>query len=375
MKKDTSVELARILGCFIVIGVHICLPMFIDNTFDVGRGYISCLFADGVAVFWFISGFFIFRKFDYKKILTRTIKTIVLPMVIVNVVYFYFSGFILSNESLVESVLHTKDEYMYVISAILSWNNPVVEFGHFWYVWVYMLLMIISPIIYSFIKYLNEDKKRIRLFLLCSLIFLIYNDVSNNNMGEFSHHSVNALVPAMIQMIWGYYLYKNKDYFVSKKWIAGGVIAFFILNIFRLYIQIVRNSKGTEGINIYYWYSAIGLLCAACIIIFCISFTETIIKRNAIKNTINYVSSFTFWIYIMHQSMYYDIFVKFGICEIINKYLINLFADEISFSYEALYTVVWTIVLFGVSLLIMICINMIWRFLKKVSCYALRKNN
>ena len=51
MKKDTSVELARLLACFIVIGVHTKLSVIGDCVGDFSRLYICCILADGVAVF------------------------------------------------------------------------------------------------------------------------------------------------------------------------------------------------------------------------------------------------------------------------------------------------------------------------------------
>ena len=58
--RDAGVELARILGCFIVIGCHSYLPFSPDGSDGLGRLFIGTLFADGVSVFWLILGFFLF---------------------------------------------------------------------------------------------------------------------------------------------------------------------------------------------------------------------------------------------------------------------------------------------------------------------------
>ena len=52
MKKDPAVELMRIIGCIIVIGVHSNLY----GAIEMGKGasLISCWLADGVAIFWMI---------------------------------------------------------------------------------------------------------------------------------------------------------------------------------------------------------------------------------------------------------------------------------------------------------------------------------
>ena len=59
-KRDSAVELLRIIACFMVICVHVSLTDFIGNRADGGRIYISCLCADGVAIFLLITGFFLF---------------------------------------------------------------------------------------------------------------------------------------------------------------------------------------------------------------------------------------------------------------------------------------------------------------------------
>ena len=61
---------------------------------------------------------------------------------------------------------HGKDEIIVASKTLLSWSNPILGMGHLWYVYVYILLMIWSPITYAFIKYLNEDSRREKCFLI-----------------------------------------------------------------------------------------------------------------------------------------------------------------------------------------------------------------
>lgn len=63
--RKASVELARLIACLLVIGVHLSLNTVVDGGYDVSRLFSACLVADGVAIFWLISGFFIFK---YKKL-------------------------------------------------------------------------------------------------------------------------------------------------------------------------------------------------------------------------------------------------------------------------------------------------------------------
>ena len=83
MKRNISVEIARVIACMHVICVHVCLPMVENGNFNFLRGIFSGICADGVAVFWLISGFFMFNNFDYRKTLKRTWKKIIMPLIIV----------------------------------------------------------------------------------------------------------------------------------------------------------------------------------------------------------------------------------------------------------------------------------------------------
>ena len=60
-KKDTGIELARILGSLIVIGCHIVPDVQVNGSFTYGRVVQKVLVGDGVAVFWLIAGMF-FRR-------------------------------------------------------------------------------------------------------------------------------------------------------------------------------------------------------------------------------------------------------------------------------------------------------------------------
>lgn len=72
-RRDINVELLRIIGCLIIVGVHTCLYQIVDDRADIGRTFISCLLADGVAIFWMITGFFLFSNKSYIKVLKHAL--------------------------------------------------------------------------------------------------------------------------------------------------------------------------------------------------------------------------------------------------------------------------------------------------------------
>lgn len=125
MKRDPAIEMARIIACLVVIGVHTYLGSSINGIYEFYRVMIACFLADGVAIFWLISGCFLFKKSSYKKLLIHTAKNIILPMFIFSILSFYFSDWLIAGTSLKESIFHTREEYLSVIKGILIWTNPV----------------------------------------------------------------------------------------------------------------------------------------------------------------------------------------------------------------------------------------------------------
>lgn len=98
MKRNPSIELSRLLACLIVIGVHTSLSATItEHSWDASRLFFNCLLADGVAIFFMITGAFLFNN-NYDKLLRKTFIHIIIPLVIFSVIGFYFLiGYLINN--------------------------------------------------------------------------------------------------------------------------------------------------------------------------------------------------------------------------------------------------------------------------------------
>ena len=299
MKKDPAVELARIFGCLLVVGVHCWINNFGVAIQSKSGTYIACIFADGVAVFWIISGFFMYKNYSYKQTLKRTIKSIVVPMLLLSAAMFFVLNNYLNGNGW-HFILHSKDDYKWILNSLLIWTNPVDRLGHFWYLYVYILLMLCSPVIAAFIKYLEEDTKREKLFLVLTFLLLVWNDLSNNQMGRFEHHAFAGAFPAAIESVWGYLLYKYRDRLRKRRYIFISVGAFLGLNVLRMAIQLGRYHRIQDTATyILYWFSSIGLLCAICVIVF--SFVAIHSRKATVVNrVICWLASYTFSIYLLH---------------------------------------------------------------------------
>lgn len=342
MKKDPAVELARIFGCLLVVGVHCWINNFGVAIQSKSGTYIACIFADGVAVFWIISGFFMYKNYSYKQTLKRTIKSIIIPMLLLSAAMFFVLNNYLNGNGW-HFILHSKDDYKWILNSLLIWTNPVDRLGHFWYLYVYILLMLCSPVIAAFIKYLEEDTKREKLFLVLTFLLLVWNDLSNNQMGRFEHHAFAGAFPAAIESVWGYLLYKYRDRLRKRRYIFISVGAFLGLNLLRMAIQLGRYHRIQDAATyILYWFSSIGLLCAICVIVFSFAAIHSR-KATVVNRVICWLASYTFSIYLLHPvvNSFLDMYeVRSRLSEALLKFHIGGVGKEILYMICIIFIVV-----------------------------------
>lgn len=342
MKKDLAVELARIFGCLLVVGVHCWINNFGVAIQSKSGTYIACIFADGVAVFWIISGFFMYKNYSYKQTLKRTIKSIVIPMLLLSAAMFFVLNNYLNGNGW-HFILHSKDDYKWILNSLLIWTNPVDRLGHFWYLYVYILLMLCSPVIAAFIKYLEEDTKREKIFLVLTFLLLVWNDLSNNQMGRFEHHAFAGAFPAAIESVWGYLLYKYRDRLRKRRYIFISVGAFLGLNLLRMAIQLGRYHRIQDAATyILYWFSSIGLLCAICVIVFSFAAIHSR-KATVVNRAICWLASYTFSIYLLHPvvNSFLDMYeVRSRLSEALLKFHIGGVGKEILYMICIIFIVV-----------------------------------
>ena len=351
MKRNPQIELSRLIACLIVVGVHTCLSSMVGDQMDRSRLYIACLFADGVALFWLIMGMFFFREMKYSKLWKRTVKSICIPLIAYSAVYYLFSGWLIEGTGFKESIHTAISNLPELGKNLLGWQSSINYAGHLWYLYIYLFMILIFPAMKAFFDYLKQDVRREKIFLIIAFLFLVWNDVSNNKMGAFSHHSINALIPASVEVLMGGILYRHKDRFSSKKWLILGPVAFFCLNGLRTVIQYERWIKGIEGNNILFWYTSIGVLCAVTVILFSLNLIKP--KTNKINKVICWLASFTFPIYLIHP-LIKNILNRFHVQDKLQEYFS---VSSQSIQGEILFTLSILGIVFGISLGIAIIIR------------------
>lgn len=298
--KDYGVELMRILGCFIVIACHCVVAYQFNGEYHPDNTFIANLWADGVAIFWLVAGFFIFKGADASKKLKNFSVKRLLPALGVGGLLFYLYDWATTDTTFLESLHHTKQEYIDLFAGkngLLKLKSPFPQSGHFWYVIIYVLVLLAFPALKGFWDWMQENKNREELFLIISFVFLAVNDWMANATFNFWNTSIQALVPSCIFIMWGAILYKNKKRF-EKGWLGVlGFIGFFAVNQLRTEVM-VRTGEG----HYMYWFTTFGLVAAICIYVFCINVGK-LLQNNVTGKIVCYISFYTYMIYLVHYGV------------------------------------------------------------------------
>jgi hypothetical protein len=272
-------------------------------------------------------------------------------MLLFGILLFYLGNFLMHGMSLKESLAHPLSDYATVGKTFITWTNPFSDYGHTWYVYAYMLVILIFPVLKCFADFLDGDVKRERCFLIVSFVFLIINDITKNSLAGFSHHSINAMIPAAIEILWGHILFRHKDKFTKRQFIPVSVIVFVVLNLLRTWIQLRRAAGENVDKSIMYWYSSIGLVCALCIAIFCFALIQNTdaTGRNVF---ICKIASYTFPIYLIHITVR-NVLNNYGV----QGKLQNALSGADSIWSECLYSISIILLIFIISLLVCMCLR------------------
>ena len=284
-KRDLSIEAMRIAACFFVICIHISSKLFLNGSFNKTSAFLTCVFADAVAMFWFITGAFLFNNNNYRKLLKSTFKKVLVPTILLIVFIFFFDGWMFKEQGIIESI---NSSFTYIPSALecllLRWSTPVAHTGQLWYIFTYLLIMICFPIIKAFVDKIDKTHKE-KPFLLISFALLLLNDLSNNQLANFNHSAFSSLFPAIILIIWGHIFYNNKDLIIKKIKGFYPILIFIGLAALRTAIVVFSYYSGDSNLqkSILYWFSCFGLLTSSSLFFFFLISMASVSSRMALS--------------------------------------------------------------------------------------------
>lgn len=300
MKRNPSVELMRIIACLIVLACHCNFLLPSNDVNPFFHKYVSAMICDGVSIFWMITGFFIFNNKSYKKLWLHFLTKVFVPMLLLFIVDLLFEDFLLLKCSLTESLsngLHQISDY--VLSTI-QLKAPSSTMDHTWYVFAYLLIITIFPLLKAFADYIKEDPVKQKVFMILSLVIWVANDALANNLLDFGFHGSHVIIPSSLLVIWGYLIYEHRELLSKKVIRIASLVAFLLVNLLRAFLShLTETNIFVDYSNLNVWYSVFGLINAILIISFCLSTINSDTVSIGGK-AICFIASFTYGIYLIH---------------------------------------------------------------------------
>lgn len=295
--RDSKIEFARLLACMGVVILHIGHVVGRVDEPVFFKALRSCIFADPVPVFWMITGFFLFGVTNYEKKWKNTIVKIVIPTCFV-----YIAGYLMAD------YLYGKlegrgvvDFFVNYLSPLLLAKHPTIGVvAHTWYVIAYILVMLCLPIVKIFVDWLDKSKVREIVFLVVTFALLVGNDLTYNGLLHLGFDGIPVIIGAYIFIIWGHIVYKYRHIFYKKVFCIIMPILYIVTNVIRsCYYIYSQQSKGEEAaIHITWWTTSFSIIVAVCVIGFSLSLISD--KDTRFNRFINYLSGFSFDIYLIH---------------------------------------------------------------------------
>ena len=337
--RDAGIDLIRVVACLLVVGTHVDVM----GTGDGTKLFIRLLFADGVALFFILSGFFFFRK-GFTESLKRALLNIVFPGIAVMLITYQFSPFIRGEKTIIYCFTHLNFDTCGFLTDLFSWGGSIRESmaAHLWYIFTYLQLVLAYPLLKPLytdntqsIDSGKKDRFRKYRWFIIGFIFInqILMDLNMTGLISFSPVQISPFMlytaPAMLLMT-GAEINRMRNIFnrpemeKSRKRIRSVSLAILIVAFaFRFFLQqqvfILNNTQ-----DFYlYWNCAFATVQSTSFVIFVLSFDY---DKNKLVNFIARAGKYTFWIYLLHYGIYYTIFFRkgpdwsFGIIDLRNGY-------------------------------------------------------
>ena len=304
IKSDSCVEFLRILGFLFVVGTHTKLSPFYNGSGDASYTctLISCFFADGVAVFWMILGFFFFKDISYPLRLKKLFFRIIIPMFVYTAIMFYLGDFLAGEKSFIESVSQPLSAYKEFIKiGLLQWTPAVKYTGYLWYLYVYVIVVLLQPAISGMKKALSSFRYGNISALIVMLAILVINDISLNKTFSFSHHTFGGAIAASFFVILGGILYENKEK-INGRWYLGviGIVVFVAINLLRSRIQLYCYTLNPVSDEPIYWFTSFAFIALIGLFLFVFGFSKVFTSNKAGVAIIGHLGKCGLVAYLVH---------------------------------------------------------------------------
>lgn len=288
-QRDSRVELLRLFACFSVLILHFKPSTFLSGRPVLSRIFLTCVSTDAVGIFLLITGFFFFGSQPYSTRIKSYIKKIFIP----TIAYTVFVAVI--YPLLIGASIDTNNVINEFIITITTWNPIIHNAQHLWYMYLYGMIIAVSPLLLNFKnKILTNDKRKL-VFITFSLVFLAINDLLSNSLLHCEMKPVTVFIPGCIFVVVGGIIYEERHRMAKNLLLAVFSLGGFIcINIGRSVYMHKALGMDVTLTHMYGWYTSIGFICAIALAVFVLCIPDFV------SRLVNILAGNTMDIYILH---------------------------------------------------------------------------
>lgn len=309
-KRMPNIELARIIGCFVVIVLHTITWYEVGGVLLKKSLFLRCFFVDGVPIFWYIMGYFLFSNPNNTlvKRLKKTGVQLLLPAFAVMVFSQIWQDWVLADIGQVSFLscldMHSFD-FKNLFGNILSWNSGMTFGGHLWYVFSYVQVILWTPLL-AFICTSDPKATKCRRFLMIlAAIYVVNEDIKNAVLlsGTAETYPVkifSVLTPTLLFVLIGYEISVHKELIKKhSSWLKWcGFAGYLVFNLLR-YAGSVRFMKIDPSDSYFFGITtAAGYLSSICLFVGVLALRFN--PESKISGVIRHLGSTTLGIYLIH---------------------------------------------------------------------------
>ena len=360
-ERDINIEFIRVIACIFVIGLHISLGFLLEsNELDKTRLFISSLLRDGVTLFWFIMGYFLFYdKRSFKEIIKKCLSKVFLPAFIIMIFTVIFNNWIISSSSFIDCIKNISiNNFIDIFKCLLFLTiDPIPSAAHLWYIFAYIKVIIWYPILKLVVNKKNDNI--VKYIIIVSSIFIFTNFIQILFFKEILYEEFIITTIPIIQVLIGYklrnYIDKNKKIIKTNKYRIIFLSTLIVAYIMRFGIQLLLYYKNNDLDYMLHTGRLLNFVIAISLFLFIMSINI----KDIFKKIILFLSKNTFYIYLLH----FCLILKFKSFGLDTKLLSKLPTNVIG---EILYTLIYTLFIFIVCLIISVIIHYIEKYIKKI---------
>ena len=297
-RRNSSIELMRLLACLSVIAIHVGMPAWLNGEVELPALTVACVTGDAVAVFFSITGCFWFTSAKgFGRSVLDFLRGILLPALLTVLASSLLADWLKSPGF--APVLSSPD-WSSLWQGLIHLNADLwpAICGHLWYVFVMGELLLARPIVRLFV----QKKLHWPLYLLMAgdLLLRLLQELSllNPDWG-WRIPVLPYAFPALAEMLLGWFLWQRREQLAKKKWLPlAGAAGFLAVTALRVWVQQGFYLRFGYGL-MQYWNRSFSLLIL--LSLYCVFLPLKLPER--LGQVICRLAACSFGVYLIHVAV------------------------------------------------------------------------